>query len=140
MDVCQTVVKSIGVIALAAVMAACGIKAYRVSPVEHEDFTAHAYSTKKETVIYFNVPQVFEANHSVATGALIDIDPVFQSEVSQIANVSRADWLNIAIYQIFHGEEEPLVRAREFAALLEKTLVDNSPFDKAILTSAPPEK
>jgi len=38
------------------------------------------------------------------------------------------------------NRKEPLVRAQLFASLLEKTLIDNPSFGKAVLTSAPSEK
>jgi hypothetical protein len=104
MEFCKTVVKTLGIIVLATVMSACNIKAYRVLPVEHEDLKVPAYSAKKESIIYFNVPQLFEEESAVS------------------------------------GREEPLVRVREFAAMLEHALVDNPTFEKAVLTSAPSEK
>jgi hypothetical protein len=103
MEFLKTFIKSSGVIVLVIILAACSIKAYRVPPSEIEGLKLPPYSTKKESVIYFNVPQLFEENASV------------------------------------QSREEPLVRAQVFASMLERTLIDNPTFDKAVLTSAPPQ-
>lgn len=106
----RTFVKFSGVIVLAILLAACSVKAYRVSPSVIEELNVPPYPSQRESVIYFNVPQLFNESHSVQSQ---EEPPVRAAQV---------------------------VRAQVFAAMLEKTLVDNPSFGKAILTSAPPEK
>src|SRR5256885_12427541 len=65
MEILKTSVKSLGVIVLAIILTGCIIRAWRVPPSETEGLKVPPYPSQKESVIYFNVPQLFQEDSAV---------------------------------------------------------------------------
>src|SRR5438270_8147603 len=65
MKILKTSIKFLGVIVLAIILTGCIIRDWRIPPSEIEGLKVPPYPSQKESVIYFNVPQLFEETSSV---------------------------------------------------------------------------